>query len=265
MSLAQHTDAQLRFRQQEENSGAYVLPFIQAAFPLEPGMRVMEIGCGEGGVLAPFLEHGCTAVGVDLEPERIALAAGFLKDAVEQGKLRLIAQNIYDLDFLGEFRQYFDLIILKDAIEHIPDQDRLMGYLQQLLRPGGAIFLGFPPWYMPHGGHQQICRSKWLSVWPYIHLLPGGWYRRLLQAFGEDPSTVKELLEIKETGISIERFEKILKHHQYRILRRRFYLVNPIYRYKFGWKPRQQSSMIARIPFWRNFVTTCMYYLITPA
>lgn len=264
MSLAQHTNARLRFRQQEENSETYVMPFIEIAYPLSAGMRVMEIGCGEGGVLLPFLRRGCSCVGVDLVPERIALATDFLKDAIKDGLLQLITKNIYDLDFLGEYKNSFNLIILKDAIEHIPDQDKLMGYLKQLLKPNGVIFLGFPPWYMPHGGHQQICNSKVISMFPYLHLLPAPFYKGVLKAAGEKQRAIEELLEIKETGISIERFERILKHHKYEIILRRFYLINPIYKYKFGWKPRLQSGFISRIPFFRNFVTTCMYYLIRP-
>jgi SAM-dependent methyltransferase len=262
MSLAQHKDAQLRFRQQVDNSATYVIPFIEEAFPLRGGMHVMEIGCGEGGVLEPFLKKGCQCVGVELMASRLALAEQFLPEPLREGRLRLINKNIYDLDFLGEFKESFDLIILKDAIEHIPDQERLMGYLKQLLKPEGVIFLGFPPWYMPHGGHQQICQNKVLSMFPYVHLLPVPVYKSILKGCGEGPSIIKELLEIKETGISIERFQRILQKNNYAVVHKRFYLINPIYRYKFGWKPRVQSGVIAGIPFFRNFVTTCVYYLV---
>ena len=54
----------------------------------------------------------------------------------------------------------FDLILLKDVIEHIPDQERVIPYLKEFLKPGGRVFFGFPPWYMPHGGHQQRRRVR---------------------------------------------------------------------------------------------------------
>ncbi|MCK7559949.1 methyltransferase domain-containing protein [Chitinophaga sedimenti] len=79
MALPQHTDANLRYQQQVDNSRNYVLPFIQQEMPDLKGLRVMEIGCGEGGVLTPFPEMGCQCVGVDLFPERIELAKGFLQ------------------------------------------------------------------------------------------------------------------------------------------------------------------------------------------
>ncbi len=264
MSLPQHTDANLRYQQQVENSGNYVLPFIAREFPDLRGLRVMEIGCGEGGVLAPFLAQGCECVGVDLWPERIELAKGFLGNYVDNGQLRLIAKNIYDVDFFGEFRHAFDIIILKDAIEHIPDQPKLIAYLKELLSPRGQVYFGFPPWYMPHGGHQQICQSKVLSFLPYIHLLPRPLYRGLLKAAGESRATIQELMELVDTGISIERFEKIVKETGYDITQRKYYLINPIYKYKFNLKPREQFGWMTGIPFVRNFFTTCMYYMIKP-
>ena len=262
MALAQHLDDQLRYNQQVENSRNFVLPFINEKFPVHPGMHIMEIGCGEGGVLVPFLELGCPCVGVDLQPARIALAKNFLAPYVKEDRVQLIAKNIYDVDFYGAFQHAFDLIILKDAIEHIPDQEKLIGYLKGLLKPGGQIFFGFPPWYMPHGGHQQICESKILSFWPYIHLLPRGIYRGILRLFKEHDSTVKELMEVKDTGISIERFEKIIKRQSYQITHKRFYLINPIYKYKFNLKPRTQAAWMAALPYVRDFFTTCVYYLI---
>jgi len=195
---------------------------------------------------------------------RIVLANEFLGTYVNSGQLRLITKNIYDVDFLGEFRNYFDLIILKDAIEHIPDQSKIIGYLKNLLTPGGQVYFGFPPWYMPHGGHQQICNGKMLSMMPYIHLLPRPLYRSLLKAGGEHDSTIQELMEIKDTGISIERFERIVRQQGFTVTRKQHYLINPIYKYKFGLQPRKQWGPVTYIPFFRNFVTTCVYYLVKP-
>lgn len=264
MSLEHHKDARLRYQQQVDNSRDYVIPFIQQEFPELKGLRVMEVGCGEGGVLTPFLEIGCQCVGVDLVPYRIELATSFLGPYVASGQLKLIAKNIYDVDFLGEFRNSFDIIILKDAIEHIPDQEKIIGHMKQLLSPNGQIYFGFPPWYMPHGGHQQICRNKFLSMVPYVHLLPRPLYKGVLKAFGEKEDVIVDLMEVKDTGISIERFERIVKRQQYDITQRRFYLINPIYKYKFGVSAKKQFGPIAAIPYFRDFLTTCVYYMIKP-
>ena len=71
-----------------------------------------------------------------------------------------------------------------------------------------------------------------------------------------------EMMEIRETGISIERFEKICKNEGYGFLNKQHYLLNPIYEWKFGWKPKKQLGIIKDVPFFRNFLTTCVYYII---
>lgn len=264
MSLPQHSDALLRFQQQADNSRNDVLPFIEEGLPVQKFMHVLEIGCGEGGVLLPFLEKGCPCIGVDLVPERIRLASHFLQPYIESQQLKLVAKNIYDPEFLHRYQYSFHLILLKDAIEHIPEQEKLLGHLKNLLAPDGQIFFGFPPWQMPFGGHQQICRHRWISKWPYLHLLPKPIYRKILEVSHEPASTVQELMELKATGLSIEKFESILAKQTFTVTHQRFYLVNPIYRYKFNLQPKVQYRWIGALPYLRNFVTTCVYYLVRP-
>lgn len=245
-----------------DNSRSYVLPFVAQTKTLSSGVKVMEIGCGEGGVLLPFAEKGCYCVGVDLNPLRIDLANDFLAAEVAQGKMQFVYKNVYDKDFLEKFRGFFDLILLKDAIEHIPDQEQFIPYLKNFLREDGQIFFGFPPWYMPFGGHQQVCRNKVASVLPYYHILPRPVYKGILKMFGESQPVIDELLEIKDTQITIERFEKIVKESGLRVLSQQHFLINPIYKYKFGLQPRKQIGIISALPYLRNFLTTCVYYTV---
>lgn len=261
MALDFHGDKDRYFRMQRDNAAEYVIPFIEAVKPVEAGMRVLEIGCAEGGVLLAFLERGCEGIGVELQPSRVRSANAYLKDHIERSDCRVINKNIYDADFLSEYKGYFDLIILKDVIEHIPEQEKVMPHIKSLLRPGGHVFFGFPPWMMPFGGHQQIASSKIAKV-PYYHLLPRGVYKWFLKRFGESDKTIEELLEIWDTGISLERFERIAKKTGYSFDNKQLYLINPIYKFKFNKRPRKQAGLIAAIPWFRNYVTTCAYYLL---
>lgn len=255
-----HADRKRYFEIQLLNAEKYVIPFIEEKFQVKPGMRVLEIGCGEGGVLKAFINKGCEGVGVELDAPRIVDAKKFLPDDIDAGRLRFVVKDIYEVDVDKDFNGLFDIIILKDVIEHIHNQPRLIGWMKKFLKPGGIVFFGFPPWYMPFGGHQQICKSK-VSRLPYIHLLPKGIYQWILKKRKENAG---EMMEIRETGISIERFEKICKKEGYSFLHNRHYLLNPIYEWKFGWKPIRQALLIKAIPFVRNFYTTCVYYIIQP-
>lgn len=255
-----HADRKRYFDIQVMNAEKYVIPFIEEKFPVRTGMRVLEIGCGEGGVLKAFVNKGCEGLGVELDTPRIDDALKFLPDDVAAGKIRFVAKDIYLVDIEKDFSGRFDIIVLKDVIEHIHDQPKLIGWMKNFLNPGGIVFFGFPPWYMPFGGHQQMCRTR-LSKLPYIHLLPRSIYRWILKKKKEP---VEALMEIRDTGISIERFEKICRKEGYVFLHKRHYLLNPIYEWKFGWKPRKQAGLIKAIPFLRNFLTTCVYYIIQP-
>jgi 2-polyprenyl-3-methyl-5-hydroxy-6-metoxy-1,4-benzoquinol methylase len=252
----------MRFDQQVENARDYVIPFIEQKLKLESGMRVLEVGCGEGGVLKPFFDRGLTTLGVDLDQPRLDLAEDFLSNEISTGRMVFLNQNILEKTFTDQYTGHFNLIILKDVIEHIHGQETFIPFLGTLLRPGGQIFFGFPPWYMPFGGHQQIAKGKWTSKIPWYHLLPMSWYVAILKWGGEGQHAIDSLIDVKQTGISIERFERICKQSGFRIIERQWFLINPIYRFKFGLKPRKQFYLLGLIPFFRNFWTTCAYYTI---
>lgn len=262
MALEHHANHRLRYQQQVDNAANYVLPFIEQSLMVVPGLKVLEIGCGEGGVLKPFFDRGCDCVGVDLDQMRIDLALDFLSEEMKTGRMLIMNKNVYDDDFKTPYHEYFDLIILKDVIEHIHNQEAFMPFMKTLLKPGGHIFFGFPPWQMPFGGHQQVAKKKWTSKMPYYHLLPMGLYKAVLKMAGENQHTIDTLVDVKQTGISIERFERITHASGYGIVQRQWYLFNPIYIYKFGLKPRKQNFLFGAIPYLRNYLTTCAYYLV---
>jgi SAM-dependent methyltransferase len=255
-----HLNKEQYFNEQVYTTGKYVIPFIRDFITLGPAVSVLEIGCGEGGNLKPFLDMGCRVTGVDLSGTKIDLANRFYEDHPQRDRTTFIAKDIYL--FEEEPPEKFDLIIMRDVIEHIHDQYRFMGFVKRFLKPGAVFFLGFPPWQNPFGGHQQICENKILSKLPYFHLFPVPIYRSILKAGGESKEKIEALLEIKATGIGIERFENILKRTDYETLLQKHFFLNPNYEIKFKLKPRKQLSIINGIPFFRNLVTTTSYYLL---
>ena len=257
-----HQDKERYFEYQYLTARDHILPFIEAIRPITETMTVLEIGCAEAGVLKAFVERGCTCVGIELSESRTRRASELQAESVARGQLSFINRNIYDIDPTSDLERKFNLIILKDVIEHIHDQEKFIPILKNFLAPGGQIFFGFPPWHMPFGGHQQMCRSKWLGKLPYFHLLPRATYSRVLRSGGETDQRRDELLEIYDTRISIERFEQILEVKCFDVVDRKFWLLNPIYQYKFGKGPIAQAGFIGKIPYVRNFVTTAAYYLV---
>ena len=254
-----HLDPLQYINEQIFTTQKYIIPFIQQIKKIDDSLQVLEIGCGEAGNLKPFLDLGCKCTGVDFSTPKIEKGKAFYASHPLENNLNLISEDIYQID---EFQSRFDIILVRDVIEHIHDQDRFLALLKGLLTPNGVAFFAFPPWQNPFGGHQQICENKILSVLPYYHLLPAQFYKNLLKLFGESTAKITSLLEIKETGISLERFESLVAKNGFVQLLKTLYFINPNYEVKFGLKPRKLPTFIGNVPYLRNYFSTCGYYLI---
>jgi SAM-dependent methyltransferase len=248
------------FEEQAYTTEKYVIPYIREVIPVHGQTTVLEIGCGEGGNLKPFLDMGCQVTGIDLSEYKIGNAQTFFAQHPNRQNLSLISKDIYEIADSPEFT--FDLILLRDTIEHIPEQDRIMARMKTFLKPGGVIFFAFPPWRMPFGGHQQVCRNKMLSALPYFHLLPRWLYKTVLRIGGESDALIQGLMEVRDTQISIQRFQRILRTQNWTIRKQTYYLFNPNYEIKFGLKPREVSS-IFNIPLLRDFYVTALYCIVS--
>jgi SAM-dependent methyltransferase len=257
-----HQDKLRYFEIQKTVTAESIIPLIEKYTGDCSGKYVLEIGCAEAGVLQAFVDQGSTGVGVELSDQRVISANMFMADSIAEGKAVIINNNIFDIhDPVAEFGRRFDIIVLKDVIEHIPDQAKFIAALHNFLEGDGFVFFAYPPWWMPFGGHQQICANKVLRILPWFHLLPVFLYKALLIGAGESKDTIKELLEIKATGINIETMYKILGQQNFKLQAEILWLVNPIYRFKFGLKSRVVCKFFSALPYLRNFYTTAHYIL----
>lgn len=78
-------------------------------FLIPPGQRVLELGCGEGDLIASL--KASTGIGVDFSPERIARARN------GHPELEFILQDVQELDLPGTF----DYIIISDLVNELWD------------------------------------------------------------------------------------------------------------------------------------------------
>lgn len=250
-----YSDRHLYSREQAYTTQKYVIPFIEKHHAVDATMSILEIGCGEGGNIRPFLDMGCQVTGIDINETQINNAREIYAAHPYKHNLTLISEDIYKV---ADLNHTFDIIVIRDVIEHIPNQERFLPFIKRFLNPGGVIFIAFPPWQNPFGGHQQACDNKYLSHLPWVHLLPRSLYKKVLECGNVPP---KSLLEIKETGISLERFLSIVRKEKFTISEEILYFINPNYEIKFKLRPRKLWKLL-NIPYIRNFYTTCGYYLL---
>ena len=252
-----HINRKLYFEELSITSEKYIIPYIETYKKVENGLSVLEIGCGDGGNCLPFALKGCEVTGIDVNTQRISEARQSFADKGLNSRF-----EIDDIRDLQQSYGKFDIILCHDVIEHVDKKELLLMNISKLLNNNGIVFLAFPAWYMPFGGHQQICTNKLLSHFPWLHLLPKSMYGWVLKQ-KENKDCVEELLDIKRTQITIERFEKMIARDKLLdIVNRKLYLINPHYETKFGLRPRVLPKCFAKIPFFRNFLATTCFYIL---
>ena len=101
-------------------------------------MKVLEVGCGRGHTLMALKESGYAAetVGVELFP----LAR---TEEEIRGVDRYIVGNI-ETDELNLPRDYFDIVICGDVLEHLTDPWATVARLLDLLREDGLLVASVP-------------------------------------------------------------------------------------------------------------------------
>ena len=126
---------------------------------LPPGrVRLLELGCGTGNVLAALGEFG-EAVGMEAHPDLAAAARAAGLD-VRQGRLP---------DDLVVEPGWADGVLLLDVIEHLDDDVRALETGCRALRPGGLLVITVPayPWlWSGHDvalGHRRRYTARGLS------------------------------------------------------------------------------------------------------
>lgn len=103
---------------------------------LRPTFAVLDAACGAAPGLRYFTGRVSSVVGLDVADAALRAARRMLPDA------RLISG---DLDDPLPFRnQSFDLIVLREAIEHVMSGTRTLRECYRILRPGGCVALTTP-------------------------------------------------------------------------------------------------------------------------
>jgi len=110
-----------------------ILEAVRTCLPEGRDARVLDVGCGDGEILAP-LSLRFRAVGIDRRVSDLLLAR-------RRGARRLVAgEGGADLPF----RSHFDLIGLFDVVEHVEDDAGFLRTAASLAVPGGFVLLTVP-------------------------------------------------------------------------------------------------------------------------
>ncbi len=196
------------------------------------GLRILEIGSAEGGVLNYLASKGHCCFGIEHSWSRYEMACKINQSV----RIHFIHGDITEpKTYATQLNDLMDIIISCDVIEHIPADKKEAALLnmKNLLAINGLLFISFPPKYSPFAGHQQVVPS-WAGRIPYLFLLPDGLYAAYLKRLKTSVQTVADLIATKHDRLSINQFEKLAQNLGLKILKKDFYLIRPAYEYRFG-------------------------------
>jgi len=137
-------------------------------FLVPPGQRVLELGCGQGDLLAAL--EPSVGLGIDLSAEMVRQAA------TRHPRLRFLQADAHQLAAPGE---NFDVIILSDLINDAWDVQRLLANLAPLTTPRTRVILNVYSrlWELPLALAQRLGLARpalyqnWLTVGDVENLL----------------------------------------------------------------------------------------------
>lgn len=176
--------------------------YICRKLRLQPGERLLDIGCGWGGLVVYAAEHyDVEVVGITLSQPQVEYAQEWIKKAGLGGRAVVESRDYRDID--ATFR--FDKIVSVGMAEHV-GRDQLVDYFRaayRALRPGGL--------FLNHAIATHRSRpSSWLER---TFLQSGQFMQRYVFPDGELELINETLAAAEESGFEVRDVESLREHY----------------------------------------------------
>ena len=166
---------------------------------LEPGIRVLDLGCGRGEITLHAIRRGAKVVGIDYSPACLKLTRRTLELASEreQGQVTLVQADAMALPFADRI---FERVLMLDIVEHLRDWQvsRVLREAYRILKPTGYVVLHTLPnrWALDYGYPLLRLLSRRLPRHPRSDV------ERSVHINEQDPFSLKRAL--REAGFSFK-------------------------------------------------------------
>lgn len=143
------------------------------------GMRILDVGCGDGVLAAGLARVGAVVTGVDSDPRM--LVAGRARAQRASVAVEFVEGDIRALPFTDAL---FDVVIAVTVLCFVPDAARALREMARMLKPGGRTVIGELGRWNLWAAKRRI--SAWLgpSMWSAARFRTAGELRGLVTSAG---------------------------------------------------------------------------------
>jgi cyclopropane-fatty-acyl-phospholipid synthase len=205
---------------------------VAAKLGLGPGDRLLDVGCGWGGMLLTAARRGAHGVGITLSEEQAEGARRRIAEAGLADQLEVRIQDYRDVD-----DGPFDAISSIGMVEHVGDAhlDAYASRLYGLLRPGGRL--------LNHGITARFGKGGPLD--------PRGFMQRYIFPDGELQDISRVTAALQGAGFEVRNDENLREHYA---LTLRAWLAN----LEANWDDAVALVGEGRALVWRLYVAGCI-------
>lgn len=155
-------------------------------FVVEPGDRVLDMGCGGGRHAFELYRRGARVVALDMDGEELKgvadMFAALQPEVPAAAGAQAVRGSAYGLPFADGS---FDKIIAAEVLEHLPEDTQAMSELARVLKPGGRIAVTVPRW-LPEKVCWALSQDYHSNEGGHVRIYTGAILRERLRAAGLD-------------------------------------------------------------------------------
>ncbi|ACF14745.1 Methyltransferase type 12 [Chloroherpeton thalassium ATCC 35110] len=207
-----------------------LIPYFKKNHIRIENAAIVEIGCAEGGVLAALIQNGGGfGLGTDIVEPR--LQTGRKMNASLALNINLQKHGIFQDAIRNEWKERFDLLILRDVIEHLDNPELALQNISGFLNQNGRVLVSFPPYTSPYGAHQHTLKNFWGYI-PFLHYLPDPIFNWTIKTGRK--ADIEEVKRLRQIQLTIDKFKIAALNAGMQIEKESYYLLRPVFKMKFG-------------------------------
>ncbi len=229
----------------------FFLPWLQQQGFVPQGKRILDVGCGIGGFLPPFAKA------------RAERCLGLEIHSFPWPTTPRVEYRVQDIQATtSDTEAPFDLIILRDVLEHIPIEEKqhFLCSLRQFAHINTRYLVAFPPWWSAFGLHQQVFAKTFFRHLPFLSWCPWQLLKPTLAWAGESEEALREMKEVVDARLSLRDFRNLRKEIGWDVLGESYHSVRPSHELRYGWKTRN-SPLPTNSVFQEFAVAGAVFYI----